>query len=108
LIERYYGEYIEKADIFIGFKKFNVFDYPMLDWGEESLYFTVVPSLYMNECQLRNILYDYTYLRPVQDPDYFTMPENDFETMRKHYENNREVTFGVGEMRGGIWYAKKT
>jgi tuberculosinol/isotuberculosinol synthase len=108
LIERYHGEYIEKADIFIGFKKFNVFDYPMLDWGEESLYFTVVPSLYMNECQLRNILYDYTYLRPVQDPDYFTMPENDFETMRKHYENNREVTFGVGEMRGGICYAKKT
>jgi len=104
LIERYYGEYIEKADIFIGFEKFNVFDYPMLDWGEESLYFTVAPSLYLNERQLRAILYDYTYLRPVQDPDYFTMPEEDFELMRKHYEINREVTFGVGEMKGGIWY----
>jgi tuberculosinol/isotuberculosinol synthase len=106
LIEQYYGEYIEKADIFIGFEKFNVFDYPMLGWGEESLYFTVAPSLYMNELQLRNILYDYIYLRPVQDPDYFTMPADDFETMRKFYENNREVIFGVGEMRGGIWYAK--
>ncbi len=106
MIERYYGEYIEKADIFIGYEKFNVFDYPMLAWGEESLYFTVAPSLYINERQLRTILYDYLYLRPVQDPDYFTMSREDFETMRRHYTVNRETTFGVGEMRGGIWYAK--
>jgi len=105
LIEKYYGEYIEKADIFIGFEKFNVFDYPMLGWGEESLYFMVAPSLYMNQNQIRNILYDYVYLRPVQDPDYFMMSTEDFEKMRKYYEVNREVTFGVGEMRGGIWYS---
>jgi len=106
LIELYYGEYIEKANLFFGFEKFNVFDYPMLGWGEESLYFTAAPSLYMGDHQLRNILYDYLYLRPVQDPDYFTMPREDFEAMRKFYEINREVTFGVGEMRGGIWYPK--
>jgi len=106
VIEHYYGTYIEKADIFIGFEKFNVFDYPLLGWGEESLYYTVAPSLYMSEMQLRNILYDYIYLRPVQDPDYFTMPSEDFETMRQFYEVNRDVTFGVGEMRGGIWYPK--
>jgi len=106
LIEQYYGEYIEKADIFIGFEKFNVFDYPMLGWGEESLYFTVAPSLYMSHRQLRDILYDFVHLRPVQDPDYFSMPKNDFETMRKFYEANRYVTFGVGEMLGGIWYPK--
>ena len=106
LIKKYYGESIEKADIFIGFEKFNVFDYPMLGWGEESLYFTVAPSLYLSDRQLRNILYDYVYLRPVQDPDYFSMPTDDFEAMRKFYEANRDVTFGVGEMRGGIWYPK--
>jgi len=106
LIEMYYGEYIEKADIFIGFEKFNVFDYPMLGWGEESLYFMVAPSFYMNDRLLRNILYDYLYLRPVQDPDYFTMPEKDFEEMRKFYETNRDVAFGIGEIRGGIWYTK--
>jgi len=105
LIELYYGEYIEKADIFIGFEKFNVFDYPLLGWGEESLYYTVAPSLYMNDNLLRNILYDYLYLRPVQDPDYFTMPKKDFEAMRSFYEANREVAFGIGEMRGGIWYS---
>jgi len=105
LIEEYYGEYVEKADIFIGFEKFNVFDYPMLSWGEESLYFTVAPSLYLNDRQLRNILYDYVFLRPVQDPDYFTMPEEDFEMMRQYYKLNRDVTFGVGEMRRKIWYS---
>jgi len=106
LIEQYYGEYIEKADIFIGFEKFNVFDYPMLGWGEESLYFTVTPSLYLDDRLLKDILYDYIYLRPVQDPDYFTMPEEDFEAMREFYKTNRDVVFGVGEMRGGIWYPK--
>lgn len=104
LIEKYYGEYIEKADIFIGFERFNVFDYPMLGWGEESLYFTVAPSLYLNDRQLRNILYDFVYLRPVQDPNYFTMPTGDFESMRNFYKVNRETTFGVGKMNGGIWY----
>jgi tuberculosinol/isotuberculosinol synthase len=104
LIELYYGEYIEKADIFIGFEKFNVFDYPMLGWGEESLYFTVAPSLYMSERLLKHILYDYIYLRPIQDPDYFTMPKKEFEAMRQFYKTNRETAFGVGEMRGGIWY----
>lgn len=107
LIENYYGEYIEKADIFIGFEKFNVFDYPMLGWGEESLYFTVAPSLYMTGRQLRRILYDYIYLRPVQDPIYEKMTDMDFEVMRNHYQDHREVTFGVGEMRGGIWFAKQ-
>lgn len=104
LIEWYYGDVIEKADIFIGFEKFNVFDYPLLGWGEESLYFTAAPSLYFNERQLRSILYDYIYLRPVQDPVYEEMPGKDFEAMRTHYQNNREATFGVGELRGDIWY----
>jgi tuberculosinol/isotuberculosinol synthase len=106
LIEMYYGEYIEKADVFIGYEKFNVFDYPMLGWGEESLYYMAAPSFYLNQTLLRKILYDYIYLRPVQDPDYFTMPEEDFEAMRHFYQVNREVAFGVGEMRGGIWYSK--
>jgi tuberculosinol/isotuberculosinol synthase len=106
LIELYYGEYIDKANIFIGFEKFNVFDYPLLGWGEESLYFTVAPSLYLNGRQLRDILYDHIYLRPVQDPDYEKMPEGDFEAMRAFYQRNIETTLGIGEMRGGIWCSK--
>jgi tuberculosinol/isotuberculosinol synthase len=106
LIEAYYGEYIEKANIFIGFEKFSVFDYPMLNWGEESLYFTVAPSLYMTEKQLREILYDHIYLRPIKEPDYLAMPREDFETMRAFYMDNKDAAYGVGEVRSGIWYSK--
>jgi tuberculosinol/isotuberculosinol synthase len=106
LITQYYGEYIEKANIFIGFEKFNVFDYPMLGWGEESLYFTAAPSLYIGAAQLRAILYDHIFLRPVQDPDYHAMPPGGFERMRRFYELNQQAVYGIGEMRSGIWYAK--
>ena len=105
LIELYYGEYIEKADIFIGFEKFNIFDYPLLGSGDESLYFTIAPSLYLNGHQLRSILYDHIYLRPVQDPDYAEMPAKEFEFMRNYYQKNQDIIYGVGQIRGGIWYA---
>lgn len=106
IIERYYGEYIDKADIFIGFEKFTVFDYPMLGLGDESLYFTVAPSLYMNERQLRNILYDHLYLRPAPEPDYYSMPAEDFEHMRRFYQFHREETLGIGAIIGGVWYER--
>jgi hypothetical protein len=104
LIEQYYGEYIEKADIFIGFEKFNVFDYPMLGNGDENLYFTAAPSLYMDEQQIRSILYDHIYVRPLSNHDYSDMPGETVDAMRSFYKLNRETTYGIGEMRDGIWY----
>lgn len=104
LIEQYYGEYIEKADLFIGFEKFSAFDYPMLNSGEENLYFTVAPSLYMTKRQLREILYDHLFLRPMEEPDYTQMPQEEIGMMKNFYEKNRETTYGIGEIRGGIWY----
>lgn len=104
LIEQYYGEYIEKADFFIGFEKFSVFDYPMLNLGEENLYFTAAPSLYMTKRQLREILYDHLFLRPVEEPDYSEMSREEMATMKNFYELNRDVTYGVGKIRNGIWY----
>lgn len=106
LIEAYYGEYIEKANVFIGFEKFSVFDYPMLNWGEESLYFTVAPSLYTTARQLREMLYDHIYLRPIREPDYEKLQHKEVELIRRFYEINREKTLGTGEVRGGIWYPK--
>jgi len=105
LIELYYGEYIEEASLFIGFEKFTVFDYPMLGKGEESLYFTVAPSLYMDEHQLREILYDHIYLRPLEEPDYSTLTGEDIAMMHHYYQLNREMTFGVGRVRAGIWHS---
>jgi adenosine tuberculosinyltransferase len=106
IIEQYYGEYIEKASMFIGFEKFSVFDYPMLNTGNENLYFTVAPSLFMSDQQLRHILYDHLYLRPLEEPDYMTMSKDDLNAMKRFYKANRDASYGVGELRGGIWYAR--
>jgi len=106
IIEAYYGEYVDRASIFIGFEKFTVFDYPMLNWGEESLYFTAAPSLYMTASQLRNILYDHIYLRPVKEPNYSSISKEELDAMQGFYLQNKEITFGIGELRNGIWYEK--
>jgi adenosine tuberculosinyltransferase len=108
LIQLYYGEQIEKADLFIGFEKFTAFDYPLLNTGEESLYFTVAPSLYMTETLLRKILFDHMYLRPLPEPDYRKISQDDLEAMRRVYQERREHVFGVGVVEAGIWYAESS
>lgn len=105
LVQLYYGETIDKADLFIGFEKFTAFDYPMLNTGNESLYFTIAPSLYMTDTLLRKILFDHIYRRPVPDPDYRTLSEDDLEVMRQAYMSGRDHAFGLGTVENGVWYA---
>ena len=59
IVEAYYGEYVAPANIFIGFDKPAAFDMPLIATGSEDLYFTVSPSPYLNQRQLRGILYDH-------------------------------------------------
>lgn len=103
IVELYYGEYIQPADLFIGFSKLRVYDYPLLNLGREDLYFTIAPSLYLNEPQLRSILYDHIYLRRIENEDYAEMSEENYRLMRDFYLANRETTLGVGALHGGIW-----
>ncbi len=104
LIEMYYGEYVHPADIFIGFDKFSIFDYPLLASGEEDLYFTVAPSPYLDQTQLRQILYDHLYTRRGREPDYATLPPEDWQWMQSFYRLNRHVTLGIGQRRAGLWF----
>jgi tuberculosinol/isotuberculosinol synthase len=104
LVEQYYGEYIDPATLFIGFDRFSIFDYPLLGLGEEDLYFTVAPSLYLTENQLRHILYDHLFSRRVDEVDYATMPKEQFRFMDDFYRIHRQDTFGVGQLHHGIWY----
>lgn len=103
LVEIYYGEYVGPADLFIGFGKFRVFDMPLLTTGNEDLYFTVSPSPYLTECQLRDILYDHLYARR-GEPDYSSMGPDDWALMRDFYQANLENTLGVGTRHGERWY----
>jgi adenosine tuberculosinyltransferase len=104
IVEMYYGENIEKADIFIGFDRFATFDYPLLNSGEEDLYFTVSPSMYMTVSQLRKILYDHLYMRRTPEPEYTELSNQAFEFMHLFYEQHKESTFGFGSINANIWY----
>lgn len=105
LVERYYGEYVEAVSLFIGFDRFAAFDMPLVATGDEDLYFTICPSPYLNEPQLRGILYDHLYTRR-EEPDYAAMGPDDWALMRDFYHLNRAKTLGVGakQPRGGFWY----
>ncbi len=104
LVELYYGEYVEPADLFIGFDKFCVFDMPLVATGDEDLYFTVSPSPYLSERQLRDILHDHLFARRGEEQDYLTLGHEERLWMKDFYGANRERTLGVGMKRGEIWY----
>ena len=103
IVEAYYGEYVDPVDLFIGFDKLSAFDMPLVATGAEDLYFTVSPSLYLTQRQLREILYDHLYARR-GEPDYSEMSARQRDLMRDFYQANMERTLGVGTEQGGVWY----
>jgi tuberculosinol/isotuberculosinol synthase len=106
LVEMFYGEYVPSVDLFIGFDKFSSFDMPLVATGNEDLYFTVSPSPYLTERQLRDILYDHLYARRSDETDYLDMAPEDWAFMRDFYHANLGKTLGVGarQERGCYWY----
>lgn len=103
LIRRYYGEDIPPVSMFIGFDKFNVFDMPLIATGEEDLYFSISPSPYMTERQLRTILYDHIYQRHTPEPDYTQFTDQELSWLRDYYRGNRDLAYGVGKLQFDLW-----
>jgi adenosine tuberculosinyltransferase len=103
LIEMYYGEYVEPVDLFIGFDRFSSFDMPLLATGEEDLYFTVSPSPYMDQVQLRSILHDHMYKRRAPEPEYEDLSPAEIQDLRNFYTTHRGDTLGTGKLLHGIW-----
>ncbi len=105
LTKLYYGEAVGPANIFLGFDSFYAFDMPLLDIGETALYFTVCPSPYLTITQLREILYDYIFMR---DASFTNNPlklvHSTLENMQAFYSANRKQTQGTGFLMDGIWY----
>jgi adenosine tuberculosinyltransferase len=107
LVELYYGEYVEPVSFFIGFDKFSTFDMPLVATGDEDLYFTIAPSLYLNKEQLRTILYDHIYLRPqIVFENYTSITREIQDFMQRFYHTNLGNTIGVGipNEEIGFWY----
>jgi tuberculosinol/isotuberculosinol synthase len=104
IVKAYYGEYVEPADIFIGFDRPTVFDMPLVATGNENLYFTVSPSPYLSARTLRMILYDHLYGRQVDESSYAALSSEIWDQMGAFYHANLDGILGVGRKLGGIWY----
>lgn len=105
LIEMYYGEPISPVSLFITSGKFNAFGMPLLQTDDTSLYFTVAPSPFLTEPQLRAILYDHLYQRRLSaKPSYADLTSGELERMRAFYRTHRETTQGIGVVQNGTWY----
>jgi len=104
LIRRYYGEDLPPVSLFIGFDKFSVFDMPLLATGEEDLYFSLSPSPYMTERQLRAILYDHIFVRRMPEPDYTKLSKDELNWLRDYYTSKKDYAFGVGKLKFNLWF----
>lgn len=107
LVRKYYGEELPPVSLFIGFDKFSVFDMPLLSTGEEDLYFSLSPSPYMTQHQLRAILYDHLYVRPAPEPDYTKLTEEERNWLREYYRKNKDYAFGVGKLKFNLWIPER-
>ena len=103
LIRKYYGEDMPPVSLFIGFDRFSVFDMPLLATGEEDLYFSLSPSPYMTQHQLRRILYDHLYIRPTPEPDYQTLTAEELGWLRDYYRRHKDHAFGTGKLQSNLW-----
>jgi tuberculosinol/isotuberculosinol synthase len=103
LVRKYYGEDVPPVSLFIGFDKFSAFDMPLLSTGAEDLYFSVSPSPYMTETQLRTILYDHLYLRTIPEPEYTKLSPDQLDWLRDYYRRNQNTVLGAGRLKFGLW-----
>lgn len=103
LIEMYYGEYVEPVSFFIGFDRFSVFDMPLLATGDEDLYFTISPSPYMDQSQLRRILFDHIYARRSSVSEYTHLHPEQLQRLQDFYSIHRQHILGTGRVLDGIW-----
>jgi tuberculosinol/isotuberculosinol synthase len=103
IIRKYYGEDMPPVSLFIGFDKFSVFDMPLLTTGAEDLYFSLSPSPYMTQHQLRSILYDHIFVRPNPEPDYTKLSGDELKWLRNYYDTNKDYAFGVGKLKFNLW-----
>lgn len=70
LLEKYYGQPVSPVGIVVGAGQPAVWDIPLLNINQASLYFLQAPTFCLNSPTLRNILYDHLFMRVNDDELY--------------------------------------
>ena len=93
----YYGFPLTEADIFIGHNKPTLGGLapPLLVLND--LYYTVTPSLSLDQTQWRRILYDHLFSRRSWYRDYRTLDEEALQTLYDYYHDHQSIIQGVGK-----------
>lgn len=97
LAHEYYGETNTDTPLFIGNNKPSIGGQlpPFLSPGD--LYFTVSPTLYLNQTVWRNILFDHLFARQVTYRNYTDIDPDALRELREFYQTNQSSVIGVGQ-----------
>jgi len=97
LARAYYGSDFIQPDIFIGNNKPSIGGQLPPFLMPSDLYFTVSPTLYLNQNSWRDILHDHLFARRVAYRDYQEMNPSAFDELRNFYREHRMDIMGVGK-----------
>jgi hypothetical protein len=105
LVRAYYGTDVEWLDCFVGFERPVVFDVPLLLGPETALYFTLTPSLGLDERTWRTLLYDLLYVRAAPDPDGLQLDAGALLALQAYYAAHAGEVLGAGTIdpQLGVW-----
>ena len=78
LLEKYYGQPVSPVGIIVGAGQPAVWDIPLLNTNQASLYFLQAPTFCLNSHTLRNILYDHLFVRVNDDELYYDLPDDEW------------------------------
>jgi hypothetical protein len=106
VIQRYLGEDVPPAGLFISFGKpfFSPEIMPLVLIGEEThCYFYQRPGYILTEEEIRTIIYDYAYTRHTWLPDKMARYD---EVPGQREAWSRNPILGIGQRLGSFWYPR--
>jgi hypothetical protein len=105
LIRAMYGEDIPLAQLWLSFGKllFAPDALPIVVAGEVQCYWSQRPGYSLDDAMMRDILYDYAYLRRTWTEDK-SKRYIDIDQQRARWQ--RSLVVGVGQDVGGFWYPR--
>ena len=82
LLEAYYGQPVGPIDLIVGSGQPAIWDLPLLNFNQASIYFLQAPTFCLNRETLRKILYDHLYQRKNDDELYEDLSSDSWQDVK--------------------------